>query len=142
MRKKIKARRHRPRERSGVRAELTLDEWFDLQLAASDQFANDAERRANYDRHRDRLLARTNLTQRPEAVWDYEPDVPDACRRDVLETLAEQYDPVLHETEDDRRLREVSGPHIDPDGELARSGWAYQELQRRREAWLLGAGRH
>ena len=89
MRKKIKAHRIVSAVRSGVRAELTLDELWDLQLGVSDQFADDEERRANYERHRNRLIKGTNLTFRPDAFWCYEPDVPDDCRPQAVEDLEE-----------------------------------------------------
>ena len=129
MRKKVKARRIRSAERSGVRATLSLDELWDLQLGASDQFADDDERRANYERHRERLIGGTNLTFRPHAFWCYEPDVPAECRPDAWDDLVEQYDPALH---GDPVARRCEFPEYD---------WATEQLDARRQAWLLGAGK-
>jgi hypothetical protein len=128
VRKKVKARRIVRAEPSGVRAELSLDELWDLQLAASNQFADDAERRANYWRHRERLIRAINLGFRPDAFWCYEPDVPDDCRPDAYDALVEQYDPALHG---------------DPGGSaFPEHYWADEQLMARRRAWLLGPGKH
>jgi len=143
MRKKVKARRIVSAERSGVRAKLTLDEWWDLQLGASDQFADDAERRANYERHREWLLQRINLGFKPHAFWDYEPDVPDECRNAARDALMDEYDPALHGQYTDWWR---AGPPRTPEWIAeyeeyhAPALWADQVLKARRRAWLLGPG--
>jgi FAD/FMN-containing dehydrogenase len=133
MRKKIKAPRSGKEERSGVRAGLTLEEYFDLTFGQRGEFATEGEREANYWAHRDRIMRTARHLRRPRAFWDYEPDVPADCRPDAYDELLDAYDPALQAD-----VHDVIGDWC----EHALSIWAHGELERRRSAWLLGAGQH
>src|SRR6266545_4567742 len=119
---------------SGVRAQLSGAELFDLLLGERDAFADDADRQANWERHREAVLRRCQLTHRPHAFWAYEPDVPEDCRPDALDALLESDQPPDEGTIPDDWQRELGGH--------ARETRARGALARRRRAWLVGAGAH
>lgn len=69
MRKKCKARRV-VAVASNARA-LSLEEAMDL-IGVGLAFTSDGERRAAWERHRERLIAGRSPMVRPKAFWDYE----------------------------------------------------------------------